>query len=50
MGDFLIGFSAGFMSCFGVFFVLCYLREIRDVIDNLVYNLKTILRSKGLLK
>ena len=43
-------FFAGFMSCFGLFFVLCYLKEIREAIDIFTWNVKHFLRDKGLTK
>jgi len=33
-------FFAGFMSCFGLFFVLCYLKEIREAISLLTWDIK----------
>lgn len=43
MSDFWFGtimFLAGFVSCFGIFFILCYQQEIREAINLFIWDVK----------
>lgn len=53
MSDFWFGFImflVGFTSCFAIFFVLCYLKEIRETVNLIIWDIKHFLREKGLMK